>query len=76
MFEEFRAAIEAEILLTEDLYARIRSVENRKEYALQALTSQFSGALFAVRDGKVNTIRESILSMSSDKLLEFLDKKI
>lgn len=76
MFEGFRSIIETKILHAEDLYARIKDVQNRKEFASQALTTTFWGALFALRDDKVKSIRESVMGIASDRLLDIVDVEL
>jgi hypothetical protein len=56
-----------------DHYNTIKYIDIRKEFALQAIKSPCSGALFAMKDHRVGSIREFLLhNLHEDKLLELL----
>ena len=74
MYEEMLAKVESLILTTEQTYATIEHIEDQKTFALQALNSPMSAAMFAVRKGKAKSIRQFILSMQTDKLIDTIDK--
>jgi RNA ligase len=61
-------------LLLEGEYAKIKEIENRKEFALEAIKTPLSSALFALRDGKVRSMKQFLMAMPSDKLLDLIDR--
>lgn len=74
LFLAMQEKIERFILQAETIYANIKGIENQKDFALEALKSPFSAALFAVRKGQTTSIRQFVLGMASDKLLDLVDK--
>lgn len=58
----------------EDAYAEIADIENQKEFAL-ANKCEVPGALFALRSGKVASIREFLCNMHIDKIMRLLGYK-
>lgn len=58
----------------EESYAKIADIENQKEFAL-ANKCEVPGALFALRSGKVASIREFLCNMHIDKIMKLLDYK-
>jgi hypothetical protein len=58
----------------EDAYAKIADIENQKEFAL-ANKCEVPGALFALRSGKVASIREFLCNMHIDKIMRLLGYK-
>ena len=56
-------------------YEGIKHIQNQKEFALQAVKSRCSGALFAYRAGKVSSIGEFLKSMHIDKMMKLLGYK-
>ena len=63
----------AEHLDTE--YARIKDIVVQKDFALEAVKTRFSGALFQLRSGKVKTMKESLANMTLDNLMVILGLK-
>jgi hypothetical protein len=74
MYEEMKAKIDYLILISEQFYAIIKDIEVQKDFALKALSSPVSGVLFAFRKGKIKSIRQGILNIQTDKLIDMVDK--
>jgi hypothetical protein len=72
LYLEMKDKVENLILTTEQSYAIIKYIEIQKDFALEAIKSKMSGAMFALRKGKVNSIRKFILDLPTDKLLELI----
>jgi hypothetical protein len=53
-------------------YARIRHIETQKEFALLAVKTRCSGALFSLRANKVKSVREYLQQVHVDNLMMFL----
>jgi len=56
-------------------YDRLKNISEQKEFALQAVQTKCSGALFSVRAGKARDIREYLIKMHVDKLMRLLGYK-
>lgn len=59
--EEFiktKERLDAFVKKVEDTYAELKVISDPKEYAMEALKHDFSHYLFALRQGKTNSIRE------------------
>lgn len=76
MYEEMLAKVEKLILLTEQIYDTIKHIENQKDFALIAIKSPMAFALFGMKKGlrDQKTIRQIILSCSTDKLIHIIDE--
>jgi hypothetical protein len=73
LFESIEAKINEEVLLAEELYATIKHIESQKEFAAEALKSNFSGALFSMRKGRAVSIRSAILAYTNENLEKILN---
>lgn len=62
-----KALLELEKELESD-YALLKGIESQKEFALKALKSRCSGALFAIRKGKFENFRAFLAQMYIDTL--------
>ena len=71
--------IEAELIgLINDLswkYEEIKHIESQKEFALEAVKTKCSSALFCVRSGRNPSIRDYINKMAPDKVIDMLGLK-
>lgn len=74
MFEAMREKISWLTLNLAEDYDKIKELQNRKEFALEAIKTHMPGALFAMRDGKVKSFNQFLMSMPSDKLLDLIDR--
>lgn len=54
-------------------YRRLRDIPSQKDFALEALKTRASGALFALRGGKVKTAREFFAGVSSHLMEKLID---
>jgi hypothetical protein len=54
-------------------YERLKDIPVQKAFALEALKTRLSGALFAVRSGKAHSIRDFVSHMNIDTLLITLE---
>jgi len=64
--------------LVKNLYLKwdkIKNIENQKEFALEAIKTKCSGALFAMRKGQVKTVKEYLAKIPSKNLVETLNLK-
>ncbi len=59
----------------EEAYDAIKDIEVQKDFALEAIKTRCSGALFAVRSGKSESISDFISKMSVGKLMQLLGYK-
>ena len=59
----------------EEEYRVNKDIENQKDFALAVKNSQCSGALFALRAGKVSSIESFIAQLPADKVLKLLGYK-
>lgn len=59
--------------LKED-YISIHSIENRKDFALQATQKMFPGVMFAMRDGKITNLAIDLLLMPVNNLLDMIHR--
>ncbi len=64
-YQQFLAELEAD-------YDRLKNIPTQKDFALEAVKTRCSGALFAVRSHKTPDIKTFIRQMMIDKLLEHL----
>jgi hypothetical protein len=74
MYEEMLAKVEILILTTEQFYATICQYAEQKEFALEAVKHPMNSAMFALRKGKAKSIRQFILSLPTDRLIDLIDK--
>jgi hypothetical protein len=54
-------------------YERIRHHTVQKDFALEAIKTRCSGALFALRSGKVTSVRQYMADVNVDTLMKILD---
>lgn len=56
-------------------YMRLRDIGDQKEFALEAVKTRYPAALFMVRAGKAQSVRDALAQMTTDKLYELLEVK-
>lgn len=71
-FEPIRAKLDALVSELEADFARIKDAPTQKDFALLAVKSRCSGALFAVRSGKAPSMRSFLAKMPIDSLAGIL----
>lgn len=74
-FDNIQSQMEALMLGLETEYAAISHLSSQKEFALEAIKSRCSAALFCVRNGKAASIKDYIHSMAPEKIVEILGLK-
>jgi hypothetical protein len=57
----------------EDCYQKYKDIKEQKDFAMQIKNLPYSGILFALRAGKTNSIKESLLNTSIFKIEQLLD---
>lgn len=67
-FEQLVADLEA-------AYVAIKNIESQKDFAVAAMKTRYSAALFQVRSGQAATIRAGVLNASTEKLEKLLGAK-
>ena len=71
-FDEARAALDAAAAWIADDYARIRHIPIQKDFALEAVKTRCSAALFQMRQGRVQTPMDFLRKMPPDRLADLL----
>jgi hypothetical protein len=74
MYLEMKEKVDKLVLTAELFYDTIKDIEIQKDFALKAVENQLSGVLFSLRKEKIKSIRQGVLGMPTDKLLEIVDK--
>jgi hypothetical protein len=72
LLESARDRVGAFVASLEADYAELRDIEGQKDFALKAVKTRCSSALFAVRSKKAESIRAFVRDMQIDKLAEYL----
>lgn len=54
-------------------FERLKHHETQKAFALEAIKTVCSGALFALRAGKVSSVRDYLLAIQTDKLIQLME---
>lgn len=67
-YEETAARFAALVAELEADYARLAHIDAQKDFALEAVKTRWSGALFTVRKGQAASIREALCKVPADKL--------
>ena len=75
MLDETRARFDALGADVEADYARLRGIETQKAFALEAVKTRCSAALFAVRSGKASSVRGYFAGVHVDQMIRLLGYK-
>jgi len=75
LYYEIRIKYERLIGQIEGFYDAIKHIDDRKQFALLATTQKYSGTLFGLKFGKVNSVQESIADMNIKQLEQWLGVK-
>jgi hypothetical protein len=75
LLEDARTRLETLVSEIESDYARLRNISEQKAFALEALKTRCSAALFSVRSGKAVGVRAFLASMPIDFLMRMLGYK-
>jgi len=68
LYEQVRARWESVCAAVEAEYARLTAIPTQKEFAAQATKTRFSAALFALRAGKAESVRQYFTTCSQPAL--------
>lgn len=71
-FELVKQKLDALVSELEVAYEGIKSIENQKDFALEAVKTRLSAALFQLRKGKVRSIRQYLAGMNVKSVLELI----
>ena len=71
-YDDTAAKFDALVAELEADYQRLAHIEAQKDFALEAIKSRWSGALFIVRKGQVPDIREAVRRIPTDKLADLV----
>jgi RNA ligase len=74
LYLEMKEKVDKLIFQTQEIYDTIKNIEIQKDFALAALKFPMSSAMFSLRKGSVTSIRQFIMKMQPDKLLDIIDK--
>ena len=58
------------------VYDSIKHIETQKEFALEALKTNFASILFGLRSGRINTVDEGLRNLKPDILMKLLQFKV
>lgn len=75
MLDDAKQRFESLVKELQDDYNEIKNINNQKEFALKAIGSRCSGALFAYRAKKVGSITEFLRQMHIGKIMALLGYK-
>ena len=73
--DEVRGRYDVLVETLERDYEAIRGIESQKDFALRATKTRCAPALFMVRAGKVNSVRDYLANVHVDQLMRLLDYK-
>lgn len=74
-FEKIATIYSALVIHLNIHYEAIKGIESQKEFALEAVKSAYSPALFQLRKGQVTDVRQSLAKMPIKNLMELLKLK-
>lgn len=72
LLEDFAQKFETYAQKIENIYNEIKDIPEQKTFALQATKFPFSGILFAMRAGKITSVKTALSVINPDKLLKEL----
>jgi hypothetical protein len=73
-YNDLAAKYEKFVKTVAAIYEKYKSIENQKDFALKVKDLPYSGLLFALRNGKINSVRSACVEMPVDKLLMLVEK--
>lgn len=74
-FENIKNKYESLVSSVETDYERLRDISVQKDFAIEAMKTRCSGALFRLRAGKVDSVRQHFAFMPIGSLMELVDVK-
>lgn len=75
LMEDAKARLEPLIAEVEGDFDRLRDIADQKAFAMQAVKTRCSAALFTLRAGKTSSIRRFFAEMRIDALMKLLGYK-
>ena len=72
LYDDVKSRYEGMILRTESVWESLKSIEDQKDFAQNAVSDPLSGALFQLRSGKISDITEFTSKMHIKKLEKLL----
>ena len=75
LYDEISSKYNALVSEIEEAYAKYRSIEGQKDFALQVKDLPYSGVLFSLRAGKATSVKESLSKATLQKVSELLGLK-
>jgi hypothetical protein len=71
-YDEMAEALNGLVIELEEAYDKIRHIPVQKDFAIEALKTRYSAALFQLRSGRVSSIRSAVLAASTEVLERLL----
>jgi hypothetical protein len=71
-YDELNSALDELVAELEEAYAKIQHIEIQKDFAVEALKTRYSAALFQTRNGRTTSIRSAVLAASTEVLERLL----
>jgi len=75
LYDNIKLRYDNLIKQVEKFYNTIKHIELRKDFALQATTQKFSGLLFSLKYGKIDSFKQGIAEIQIKTLEEWLNIK-
>lgn len=73
LFDEIQAQYDALVKKLEAEYDKYKNIEGQKDFAMAVKALPYSGVLFALRAGKVNSVRDYLAGLPVVKVEQFLE---
>ena len=73
LHEQIKIKYETLVQEIENIYLQYQNIESQKDFALTIKHLPYAGTLFALRSGKVTSVKESLKNTSSAKLETLLN---
>lgn len=75
MFNDLKVRYDALVKELEEAYAALKDIPVQKDFALQAVKTRYGSCLFALRAGKVKSVKEFLANVGIDHLQKALELK-
>ena len=73
LFDDIQAQYDALVKKLEAEYDKYKNIEGQKDFAMAVKALPYSGVLFALRAGKVNSVRDYLAGLPIVKVEQFLE---
>jgi len=74
MFDELQIQYAALVTMLEGEYAKYKDIEVQKDFAMQVKDFPYSGVLFALRSGKVTSVRDCLAGLPIVRVEQYLEE--